>query len=211
MAELGALLQQCGLEVAAEYLPQLETYLDELLRWNQRINLTAIKNRDEALEKHLCDALTLLPLLRGDERLLDLGSGAGLPGIPLSIVLPALEVVSVDAVEKKIMFQRHASRLLRLQHFSARHARAEDLPGAEAPFDVIVSRAFAALPDFARLALPVLRNGGRLVAMKGPEGEGELATALPLLEKKGLLLAEVRRLTLPRTGGKRLLIVLQKG
>lgn len=210
MSGLGPMLRQCGLDLPHEVLERLLNYLDELLRWNRSVNLTAITDRDEALEKHLCDSLTLLPLLRGDELMLDLGSGGGLPGIPLSIACPELRVVSVDAVEKKILFQRHVARLLGLRHFDARHRRAEQLAAEGARFDVITSRAFASLADFVRLALPVLGHDGRLLVMKGPEGEAELEAERGSLDQLGVRHIETRRIRLPQSGSRRVLIVLQK-
>lgn len=207
---LGEQLAALGIVVTAAEQQRLLLYLDELLRWNKRINLTAVRERDAAVEKHLVDALTVLPLLRGDERLLDLGSGAGLPGIPLSIVRPGLQVVSVDAVEKKILFQRHAARLLSLTCFEAVHARGEALPqrpGCANGFDLVVSRAFASLPAFLRLALPCLRPDGRVLAMKGAEGERELAAAQDELARLGVRHERTVRCRLPRSGAERTLLL----
>lgn len=212
--ELNRQLAQAGLAVDAGACERLLSFLDELLRWNRRVNLTAISDRSEAIEKHLVDSLTLLPLLSGDERILDLGSGGGFPCIPLQIALPGLRVLSVDAVQKKIAFQRHAARLFGLSGFEALHVRAEELPrrdGCAAGFAVVVSRAFTALPSFAALALPCLSSGGRIIAMKGAEGERELAEAREDLAGMGLVCTELRQLRLPASGGARTLIVLQRG
>jgi 16S rRNA (guanine527-N7)-methyltransferase len=206
-------LAQMGIVVGRENLDRLISFLDELLRWNRRINLTAITDADAAIEKHLVDSLTLVPMLGGDERMLDLGSGGGFPCIPLKIVLPRLRVFSVDAVQKKIIFQRHAARLLGLDHFEAFHGRAEDLPGVDpcaAGFGVVLSRAFTSLPSFAALARPCLAPGGRIVAMKGAEGEKELAEAQVQLGDLGLMCREVRRLRLPASGAERTLLVLME-
>jgi 16S rRNA (guanine527-N7)-methyltransferase len=189
-------------------------FLHELGRWNRRLNLTAITDPEEAVEKHLLDSLTLLPILRGGERLLDMGSGAGFPGIPLKIVLPGLRVCSVDAVAKKVDFQRHIIRLLGLAGFEPRHGRAEVLGEKEEfskAFDVVVSRAFSSLTAFAKLALPWLAPNGRIVAMKGAEGESELEAAGEELEQMGLRCLDARRLQLPFSRAKRMLIVLAKG
>src|SRR5512133_1632453 len=124
---LRELLQQLQVEIDAETEARLLRYLDELLHWNRSINLTAIANREEAIEKHLVDALTVLPWLGPAARLLDLGSGAGLPGLALKIARPGLQLTSVDAVAKKITFQRHVIRLLGLTGVEALHGRLEEL------------------------------------------------------------------------------------
>lgn len=198
-----------GLSLRAETVTDLLKFLDELLRWNRSINLTAVRNQEAAVEKHLLDSLSLLPLLEGNERLLDVGSGGGLPCIPLRIALPGLRVISVEAIGKKAAFQRHAARTLGLTDFEVRQTRAENLPaeGLAARFDVVVSRAFSSLEDFVSLAFPCMAPGGKIVAMKGPEGDNELAAASPLLDRFGLDRREVRRLRLP-SGADRTLIVL---
>ena len=209
---LQAVLAELAITIDSPQEERLLAFLDELLRWNQSINLTAITDRKEALVKHLVDSLTLLPYLRGDETLLDMGSGGGLPGLPLKIVLPGLNLTSVDAVAKKISFQKHVIRTFVLSGAVARHGRLEEL-GQEASltgqFDLVVARAFASLADCVRLARPFLRSGGRLIAMKGPEGEKELLAAEELIASAGFSLQSMDRLDLPGGNGERTLICLK--
>jgi len=211
--QLADQLRQLSLDVSADVPAKLLRLLDELLRWNRTYNLTAIADPVEGIEKHLVDSLTLLPLLTGDERLLDLGSGGGFPGLPLKIARPGLSIVSVDSVAKKINFQRHAVRLLGLRGFEPLHARAESLsefPGYSGGFDVVVSRAFASLPVFASLALPCLQPRGRILAMKGAEGERELMEAESELASYGLFCTDLQQLRLPASGALRCLLVLRR-
>lgn len=216
MDEQGALftqLQKLSLEVSSGAGRDLLRFLDELLRWNRHRNLTAIVDPVEAVEKHLIDSLTVLPLLAGNERLLDIGSGGGFPALPLKIVRPSLAVVSIDAVAKKIAFQRHIARALDLQGFEALHLRAEALSeraGYKDGFDVIVSRAFAAIPVFTALALPCLAPGGKIIAMKGADGEKELAEATTHLSEQGLTCVERKLLQLPTSGARRCLLVFRR-
>lgn len=205
-------LQKLELEIPAESLVQLELLVDELLRWTQRRNLTAITDREEVVEKHLVDSLTMLPFARQAVRLLDIGSGAGFPALPLKIVCPTLEVVSVDAVGKKIDFQKHVARKLGLPSFTALHARIQDLSGEEnyrSGFDLVTARALTSLEDLVAMAEPFLAPGGRLVAMKGPEGELEFSASRNRLGVSGWSLA-LHRLVLPRSGAQRCLIELSR-
>jgi 16S rRNA (guanine527-N7)-methyltransferase len=212
-APLAALLAPLGVVLDAVVLEQLEWLGQELLRWNRTHNLTAITDPQDVREKHLADSLALLPLLGNARRLLDLGSGAGFPALPLKIARPDLEVVSIDAVGKKVAFQRHVARTLGLSGFAAVHGRAEALP-ATSPcsggFDVITARALGSLPLFAALATPYLAPGGRLIAMKGAEGTAELEAAQVELSQQGLVCCGQHRLRLPLSGAERCLIALEK-
>jgi len=190
---------------------RLLAFLDELLRWNAKHNLTAITDQQEVLEKHLVDSLSLLPLVPRQARMLDVGSGAGLPGLVLKCVRPDLELVSVDAVGKKISFQRHVIRLLGLSGARAEQLRIErlgDCPQHRKAFDLVVFRALGRLDLFLPLMAPCLAEGGRVVAMKGPEGGKELAASRGVLDRLGLECMEIRDLVLPQSGSKRALIVL---
>jgi len=211
VAELKKQLESLDLQVAPETAETLIWLLQEMLRWNQTHNLTAITDPLAGLEKHLVDSLTLLPHIAADSRLLDIGSGAGFPGLPLKLVRPDLSIVSVDAVGKKISFQKHVARKLKFDQFIAWHGRAEDLPRqsfAEAGFDLVVARAFSSITNLVEMALPCLRPGGQIIAMKGPEGESELAEAGEWLKERGLCCHKIVKLTLPVSGASRQLLVL---
>lgn len=152
---------------------RLLAYLDLLVKWNRAFNLTAIREPAQMLPLHLFDSLVILPWVQG-ERLLDVGSGAGLPGIPLALAQPQLQVVLLDSNGKKARFLRQAKLELGLANVEVVEARVEAY-AAEAAFDVITSRAFARLEEFVALTQPLLAAGGRWLAMKGRLDENELA------------------------------------
>lgn len=209
---LAELLAGIGITPPPDVPARLEWLGQELLRWNRTHNLTAITDPLEVREKHLVDSLTLLPHLGAARRLLDLGSGPGFPALPLKIVRPDLDIVSVDAVGKKIMFQRHVVRTLKLEGFTAIHGRAEDLskdPRYRAGFDTITARALGSLPLLVQLAAPCLAPGGRLIAMKGAEGMAELATARTELAALGFTCTAQHLLHLPESGAERCLLMLE--
>jgi 16S rRNA (guanine527-N7)-methyltransferase len=185
-AELVALCQPLGLQASPAQSAALLAFLDLLQRWNSTYNLTAVRDPAAMRTQHLADCLAVvLPLQRQLEaqasggvpqRLLDVGSGGGLPGCMLAIMLPALHVSCVDAVGKKAAFVRQVAGALALPNLQGLHARVEDL--REPPFDVITSRAFASLPTFVALTRRHLAPGGVWLAMKGKHPADELA-ALP--------------------------------
>lgn len=151
---------------------ELDAYLDLLVKWNKTYNLTAIRARDKMVTHHILDSLSLLPVLK-EGRVADLGSGAGLPGIPLALLRPQQEVVMVDSNIKKSRFIQQAILELGLPNASVVHSRVEQFQPQQ-PFDTVVSRAFTSLSQFLAAAAPLLRCGGQVVAMKGhwPEEEG---------------------------------------
>jgi 16S rRNA (guanine527-N7)-methyltransferase len=206
------LLGDVGLDVDREDVAKLERLVDELLRWNRRRNLTAITDRDEILEKHLLDSLTLLPYARRSSRMLDIGSGAGFPALPVKITCPDLEVVSVDAVGKKIDFQRHACRTLGLTKFTALSVRIEDMadnPRYAGGFDLVTARALCSLDQLVVMAEPFLTPSGRLVAMKGSEGDSEIASHYEALSENGWLVKS-NHICLPLSAARRCLIELTR-
>ena len=174
-AELDAGLRALGLDAALA--PPLLAYLALLDRWNRTYNLTAIRDPRAMVALHLLDSLAMQPFVRDIDRLADLGSGAGLPGIPLAIALPSLRVTLVESNGKKARFLREAVRTLGLGNARVAESRAQalDEPGA---FDAITARAMATLADLLAAGAHLLRPGGRLLAMKGALPEAEIA-ALP--------------------------------
>jgi 16S rRNA (guanine527-N7)-methyltransferase len=206
-----ASLAELGLEVAPDAVESLERLADELQHWNRRRNLTAITGRDEILEKHLLDSLTLLPLIKHPGRLLDIGSGAGFPALPLKIARPDLEVVSVDAVGKKVDFQRHVARVFGLKGFTVLHERIESLvdhADFHQSFEMVTARALCTLGELQAMAKPFLVPGGRLLAMKGPGGDQEI-DALDGPSQGAGEVVTVHRLKLPVSGASRCLIEIE--
>lgn len=200
---------QLGVELTSAQVGTFALFAAELRKWNRKINLTAITTEREIALKHFVDSLSLCRVVDKGGRLLDLGSGGGFPVIPYAIVHPRSESVSVDAVEKKIIFQRHVGRTLGLHHFEAIHARGEELAGRFAGhFDWVVSRAFSDIPTFVRMAIPLLARGGRIVAMKGQAGREEAETSRSALAGLGVEIREVMEFTLPLSGDRRSLIVM---
>lgn len=202
---------ELGISLTAEQAASLDAFAEELKKWNKKINLTAITDDQDIAVKHLVDSLSLLKVVRGPGRLLDIGSGGGFPCIPVKIVAPELDMVSVDAVVKKISFQKQAARLLKLENFQAVHVRAETL-STDYPeyFDWVVSRAFSDIPSFVEMALPVLKPEGRIVAMKGKNAAEEVAAAEGALNNLGVRVETVENFNLPSSGDARSLVVLVK-
>lgn len=202
---------ELGLQISEQQYKAFELVLHELLRWNRQINLTAITRPDAMIVKHLIDSLQLVPHLHHGEQLLDIGSGAGFPALVLAIMRPDCHISSIDAVAKKISFQKHCGRLLNLQNLQALHGRVEQLaleqPGT---FDQVTSRAFSNLEAFIRLALPLVRPGGRIVAMRSGEGEQEVQRLVETMQMLGLHAEATISYHLPLQMGYRNLVMLRK-
>ena len=198
-----------GLALEPAQLDQLLAYVGLLQKWAKVYNLTALRDRQEILTHHLLDGLALIaPLKRHLQtlthaaRLLDVGAGAGLPGVIIAICCPEVAVTSVDAVAKKAAFITQVALTLRLKNLSGRHARVETL---EERFDVITSRAFASLADFTAWSVKALADGGVWVAMKGKRPVEEIAALGPDLK-----VFHVERLVVPGLGAERCLVWISR-
>lgn len=190
---------QLGIELSKRQADQLIRLLDELDDWNQRMNLTAIRERGAQITKHLLDSLSVQPFLQG-ERVLDVGTGAGFPGLPLAIVNPQLRFTLLDSTAKKLKFIEHAAALLELPNVQTVHTRAENFRPPER-FDIVVSRAVGPIEQFVKWAGHLCVGGGRLLAMKGRDPSAELAN-LP----SGWKVAAVHRLNVPALDEERHLV-----
>lgn len=181
---------QFGIRLAPAQAAQMLKLLDELDDWNQRMNLTAIRERSHQLTKHLLDSLSMQPRLQG-ARIIDIGTGAGFPGLPLAIVNPDREFTLMDSTAKKLKFVDHVVQTLGLTNVTTVHARAESF---RTPwrFDSVTSRAVGPLNRFVDWAGHLCVGGGRLLAMKGREPQDELA-ALP----SGWKVAAIHRVHVP--------------
>jgi len=203
-------LAETGLDLSDESIRSFELFAGELKKWNRKVNLTALCKDEDIAVKHLIDALKLTTRVHDGEDALDIGSGAGIPAIPLAIVRPAVRVVSVDAVGKKILFQRHVARQLSLNNLTALHTRVESLHSSHAGrFDVITSRAFSRLEMFVALAAPLLKTGGRMIAMRGPHVDSEFDLIREAVLSLGFEIRSVETYSLPMNKGERSLVTLE--
>lgn len=194
-----------GLDLTEMQLDTLIDYLALLQRWNATYNLTAVRDPAQMLTQHLADCLAVIGPLRrhcGEGRgqsVLDVGSGGGLPGVVIAALNPGVQVTCVDTVGKKAAFIRQTAGELGLKNLAAEHARVEQLKSA--PFDVVVSRAFASLDDFTRLTRPLLAPQGVWMAMKGKSPSEEI-NALPT----DLAVFHVEQLAVPGLQAERCLV-----
>jgi 16S rRNA (guanine527-N7)-methyltransferase len=203
-ASLAAICAALGLDVTPAQVEALERYLALLQRWNSTYNLTAVRDPAQMLTQHLADCLAVVKPLAARlpaGRVLDVGSGGGLPGVVLAIL--GWDVTCVDTVGKKAAFIRQAAAELRLPRLQAAHARVEQLKVA--PFDVVTSRAFSSLTDFVTLSGSLLKPGGCWMAMKGRVPDEEIA-ALPA----GVQVFHVEHLTVPGLDAQRCLVWMRQ-
>ena len=194
---------QLGIELSELQATQLIRLLDELDDWNERMNLTAIRERGAQITKHLLDSLSVQPFLQG-ERVLDVGTGAGFPGLPLAVVNPARQFTLLDSTAKKLKFIEHTSALLELPNVQTVHTRAENFRPAQR-FDIVLSRAVGPVEQFVKWAGHLVVGGGRLLAMKGRDPAAEVAK-LP----SGWKLAAVHRLNVPALDEERHLVEISR-
>jgi 16S rRNA (guanine527-N7)-methyltransferase len=195
-------LAALGIDLPDAAQQQLLAFRDLLLKWNKTYNLTALRDPAQAISHHLLDSLAILPYVN-DGALLDVGSGGGLPGIPLAIARPQLSVRMVDTVQKKATFLQQAAIQLGLKNVAVDHARVEELGGQYAQ---ISSRAFAELKLFVELTRHLLAPGGRWLAMKGVRPDAEIA-ALPA----DIVVDRIVPLAVPGLDAERHLIILKAG
>ena len=208
-------LNQLGLRLSRTQLSALSLYERELVDWNMRFNLTAIRDPHEIHIKHFLDSLTCLLALRdsGSDRLVDVGTGAGFPGIPLKIIYPKMQVTLVESVGKKAEFCRHVVNILELRGVEVVQERAEALgqnPAYREQYDWAVARAVAILPVLAEYLLPLVRVGGGMLAMKGESGPAEAHSAERALRVLGGHLRQLLPVTLPGVAEERYLVVIDK-
>ena len=192
-------LAAMGLEQPPEAQAKLLAYLELLAKWNRAYNLTAVRDPVEMIARHLLDALAVLPFVHG-MTLADLGSGAGLPGIPLAIARPDLAVTLIESNGKKARFLREAARTLPLPNVMVCEARVQDAAG---PFDMVTARAFASLADMLAWGGHLLAPGGRWLAMKGRIDPEELSAISPQFR-----VLAVHRLEVPGIVAERHLVEL---
>ena len=195
----------------------------ELMKWNQKTNLTAITDPFEVAVKHFLDSIVPVKIIPSNASLLDIGSGGGFPGIPLKISLPSLSVTLIDASRKKVSFLKHIIRILELKNIDALQIRAEEFankPGVAKKFNVIISRAFSSMTTFALTALPFLKKEGAIIAMRGNVSGDDIQLLRSSLNKRHAILMDedteafklsVKRYSLPYLKSDRSMVSLKYG
>ena len=199
--KLSRLLADAGISLTDHQKNQLIAYVDMLHKWNKAYNLTSVRDPNEMLVRHILDSIVVAPYLKG-ERFIDVGTGPGLPGIPLSIVRPEVHFTLLDSLGKRVRFLRQVQHELALTNITPVQSRVEEFP-SEPPFDGVISRAFASLNDMVSWCHHLPAANGHFYALKGLAQKDEMEN-LP----EGYGIAEVIELHVPQLEGERHLVVI---
>jgi 16S rRNA (guanine527-N7)-methyltransferase len=207
-------LHEKGIELTQTQLAQFRTYFEELVEWNEKMNLTAITDQPSVYLKHFFDSITAAFYLDFTQplKVCDVGAGAGFPSIPLKICFPHIEVTIVDSLNKRIQFLTHLSDKLKLSGVQFIHSRAEDFGQSEhrESYDLVTARAVARLSVLAELCVPLVKNGGLFAAMKAASAPDELKDAENALKKLGVKQESVHSFKLPVEESERHIQVFRK-
>ena len=188
-------------------------YMDLLLDWNEKINLTAITDKDDIILKHFIDSLTIEKYIKDNDKVIDLGTGAGFPGIPIKIKNENIDVTLVDSLNKRVNFLNEVIKELNLRDITAIHSRIEDLAhnkNYREKYDVVTSRAVANMSTLSEYMLPFAKIGGICICMKGPNVDEELENAKGAIKKLGGKIEKVESLTLPDSDIERNIVIIKK-
>jgi 16S rRNA (guanine527-N7)-methyltransferase len=204
-----------NLDLTAEQQQAFERYMHELIDWNERVNLTAITDPLTIEMRHFLDSLSVLKAVSfpPNARVIDVGAGAGFPGLPLKIVCPQIQLTLLEATGKKTAFLQHMITQLNLSHVKIANARAEEAgqdPAHREQYDVVLARAVAHMPILAEYLLPLCRIGGRCIAMKGESAATEIGVAENALRLLGGRFVQLTPIELPRVAETHYLVVIEK-
>ena len=173
-------MEALNIELTQKQTDQFYKYMQLLIEWNEKINLTAITKPEEIIQKHFIDSATIIKNLKNTKTLIDIGTGAGFPGIPIKIIKPEIEIVLLDSLNKRIKFLEEIIKKLELKNIKAIHSRAEEIGKNKEyreSFDTVVSRAVANMTTLSEYTIPLVKIGGKAIYMKSSEIEEELENA----------------------------------
>ena len=206
-------LKEFNIEINEEQIKSFEKYMNLLLEWNEKINLTAITQPDEVKLKHFVDSLTVLKYINDDDKVIDIGTGAGFPGIPLKIMKENTKITLLDSLNKRINFLNIVIETLNIRNIQAIHGRAEEIARNKLyreKYDVAVSRAVANLSTLTEYMLPFVKVGGKCICMKGANVNEELERTQNAIKELGGEIERVDNFYLSDNDNERNIIVIKK-
>ena len=207
------LSKKINIDITDEQLEKFYMYMELLLEWNEKINLTAITEVDEVILKHFIDSMTVLKYLKDEESIIDVGTGAGFPGIPIAIMKQKEKITLLDSLNKRINFLNEVCNELKIENVKTYHGRAEDLghnKEQREKYDISISRAVANMTTLVEYLLPFIKVGGRCICMKGNEIEEELEQAKFAIKELGGKIEKVEKFNLPNSDMERNIIIITK-
>lgn len=210
--ELSQKLKQIGIEITKTQTAQFYEYMELLIEWNKKINLTSIVEEKEIILKHFVDSLTISKYIKENDNIADIGTGAGFPGIPLKIIKPKNNFVLIDSLNKRINFLNEVINKNKLERIHTIHARAEEIGHNKTyrnQFDIITSRAVAKLNVLLEYMMPLLKIGGKCICLKGPNVDEELEEAKSAMMILGGEIEKKEEIILPDSDNKRTIIIVK--
>ena len=207
--------QQMNISLEEKQLQQFLRYKELLLEWNEKMNLTAITDEREIILKHFIDCISILSVYTPNAKatLIDVGTGAGFPGVPLKIAIPSLKVTLLDSLNKRINFLKELTENLELQNIQCIHSRAEEAGKNKLyreKYDICVSRAVANLATLSEYCLPFVKVGGEFIALKGPDVEEELNSSKKAIKTLGGEITDVKVISIPFTDINHSIVMIKK-
>ena len=199
-----------NIQISNEEIEKLYIYMKEILEWNEKVNVTAIKDEKEFIVKHFIDSLTIEKYITNGEKVLDIGTGAGFPGIPIKITKNKSHVDLVDSVNKKLNVIRDIIPKIKLEDIECIHTRAEDLAKNvkyRESYDVVISRAVANLTTLVEYMLPFVKVGGKIICMKGPNVEEELAESKKAISILGGKIEQIENINIDSDYERNIIII----
>lgn len=198
---------------SVEQLEQFFAYMNLLIEWNEKMNLTAIVEPNEIILKHFIDSITILKEIDNNSKIIDVGTGAGFPGVPLSIMNPTLKITLADSLNKRLIFLQEVVNQLGLKNIEIIHARAEELGKNKKyreNFDAATSRAVANLSTLSEYLIPLVKVGGKIIGMKAGGAQEEIEAAKKAIKILGGKIEEIEEFKLPQTEIERTIILIKK-
>lgn len=207
------LAKEINIEFSVEQLKKFHRYKELLLEWNEKMNLTAITDPEEIILKHFIDSLTILKEIKDNEKVVDVGTGAGFPGIPLSIMNETIKITLVDSLNKRLIFLQNVIDELKLENVKIVHSRAEDFgknKNYRETFDIAVSRAVANLSTLSEYLIPLIKINAKCICMKASEAEEEIENAKKAIKVLGGAINRIDKFNLPKSDIGRTIIIISK-